>query len=235
MMRRNANRDGGGRWWLAAATLAVALASAGPVCADPLEPVNRVVFTFNAYAVDYVIDPIARVLKTWVPGPVQIASGNVYENLTEPEFVVAHWLAGDSRAASASLNRLLVNSTLGIGGIFDVASRIGIQRKQIEFTEALCAAGLPSGDYVVLPLVGPTSTITASAVSGFIVGGWFLLNMVSTTLATADLVIDLSASAASLRYVDDMPGKQPKDTYVAQRESYDAFLAKACPSNASRR
>lgn len=123
MMRRNANRDGGGRWWLAAATLAVALASAGPVCADPLEPVNRVVFTFNAYAVDYVIDPIARVLKTWVPGPVQIASGNVYENLTEPEFVVAHWLAGNSRAASASLNRLLVNSTLGIGGIFDVASK----------------------------------------------------------------------------------------------------------------
>ena len=184
---------------LAAATLVAGLLMASPARADALEPVNRAMFTFNDYAVDYVINPLAGFAGTWIPEHLRIAGTNVYENLTEPEFVVAHWLAGNNPAATDSLGRLLINSTLGLGGIFDVASSLGIHRKEIEFGEALCSAGLPTGHYLVLPLVGPTNVATAGAVSGFIVGGWFLLSMVSPVLATADLVIDLSASAASLR------------------------------------
>jgi len=187
-------------------------------------------FGFNDAAIDDVIDPTARFASTWIPQPVREIGSNFYENLTEPEFVVAHLLAGNYRLASDSMGRLAINSTLGLGGLFDVAGKLGIRRTQIEFGAALCAAGLPAGDYVVLPLVGPTNVIAAGAVSGFIVGGWFALSLVSATLATADLVIDLSASAASLRHVDDIPDQQAPDPYAIQRADYATYLATACPA-----
>jgi phospholipid-binding lipoprotein MlaA len=207
------------------------LIAASPAQADPLESLNRAMFTFNDNAVYYVIDPLAQAADTWIPGALRTAGSNVYENLTEPEFIVAHSLAGNGGAAADSTYRMIINSTLGIGGLFDVASRLGIRRQQIEFGEALCQAGLPTGQYLVLPLVGPTNAVTATAVSGFIVGGWFVLSLVSTTLATADLVLDLSASAASLRYAGDVPDQQARDPYSIQREEYLAYLAKSCPSD----
>ena len=211
--------------------VAAGLIAATPAQADPLESLNRAMFTFNDNAVYYVIDPLARAADTWIPDTLRTAGSNVYENLTEPEFIVAHSLAGNRGAAADSTYRLVINSTLGIGGLFDVASRLGIGRQQIEFGEALCQAGLPAGQYLVLPLVGPTNAVTATAVSGFIVGGWFLLSLVSTTLATADLVLDLSASAASLRYAGDMPDQQAHDAYSIQREEYLAYLRKSCPGH----
>lgn len=214
-----------------ALAITLALAAANPAHADPLEPLNRAMFTFNDNAVYYVIDPVGRFADRWIADPLREAGSNVYENLTEPEFIVAHWLAGNRPAAADSIYRLAINSTLGIGGIFDLASRLGIHRQNIEFGAALCDAGLPAGQYIVLPLVGPTNTVAAGAISGFIVGGWYLLSMVSTTLATADLVLDLSASAASLRYAGDVPDHQAQDAYSIQRAEYLAYLAKSCPGS----
>ena len=213
----------------AALALAV-LAAASPARADPLETVNRAMFSFNDNAVYYVIDPVRRFSDAWIPDPLRTAGGNVYENLTEPEFMVANWLAGDGSAAIDSVYRMAINSTLGIAGIFDVASSFGIRRTPVDFGAALCDAGLPPGEYLVLPLVGPTNVVAAGAISGFIVGGWFALSLVSSTLATADLVLDLSASAASLRYAGDMPDQQARDAYSTQREEYLAYLARSCPA-----
>ncbi|MBI1208104.1 MAG: VacJ protein [Azospirillum sp.] len=215
---------------LAVGAVVAATLAAGPARSDPLEPVNRAMFTFNDYAVYYVIDPLSDFTQTWIPIPVREIGKNLYENLTEPEFVVAHLLAGDHQSATNSFSRFVVNSTVGLAGAFDVASALGIERRHIEFGEALCAAGAPAGDYLVLPLVGPTNVTTASLVTGFIVGGWYLLSMISPILATADLVIDFSASAASLRYANDMPGHEPTDPYALQREGYLEYLAEACPA-----
>ena len=216
--------------WPATAALAAGLATAAPAQADPLEPFNRAMFTFNTYAVDHVIDPLAQFSQAWIPQPLRTAGSNVYENLTEPEFIVAHVLAGDNGAATASIGRLAVNSTLGLGGLFDVAGRFGIDRTPIEFGEALCAAGVPTGDYVVLPLVGPSNVVTAASVSVFIVGGYYVLSLLSTALATADLIVDFSASAASLRHADDMPDRQARDAYAVQRADYLSYLTTACPA-----
>jgi phospholipid-binding lipoprotein MlaA len=211
------------------ALLVILFGVAGPAVAraDTLESVNRSMFDFNNATITWIIDPLSEFVRAWVPQPVRQAGSNVYENITEPEFVVAHMMVGDSKAAQDSLRRLILNSTLGLGGLFDVATGIGFRRKPIEFGAALCQAGLSPGDYLILPLVGPTNVTTASAIVGFIVGGWYALSMVSAALATADLVIDMSASAASLRYAGDAP-PDGSDPYLLQRGDYWSYMRGGC-------
>lgn len=192
-----------------------------------LEAFNRQVFAFNRAAVVYVIDPVAGVLDTWLPDPVKTAGGNVYDNLVEPEFIVTNLMADDHRQAGISAQRFLINSTVGIAGVFDPASRLGLERREIEFAEGLCAAGVLPGSYVVLPLIGPTNVTSAGLLSGFFAAEWWLLSLVSPALATADLVVDLSASAASLRYARDIPDAVG-DPYAHQRTEYRAYLRDGC-------
>ncbi len=196
---------------------------------DSLEAFNRRVFGFNRFVVDTVVNPTADVLGEWLPGPVKTAGHNVYSNLIEPEFIVTNLMADDHRQALISTQRFLINSTVGLGGIFDPASQLGLRRREVEFAEGLCAAGLSPGSYVVLPLIGPTNTTSAGLVAGFFAVEWWLLSWISPAVATADLVIDLSASAASLRYARDLPadggGVEP---YQAQRADYHDYIRKGC-------
>lgn len=195
---------------------------------DPHEWANRKLFGFNQWLVFAMVDPLADWLeKTLSPG-IKQAGQNVYANLVEPEFIVTNWMMGDSQAAWASVQRFLINSTVGVVGLWDPASRLGIQRTEAEFTEALCVAGLNPGNYVVLPVVGPVSSTSAMLVTGFFAVEWYLLAILSPTIATIDLIIDLSASAASLRYARDLPDEALQDPYVLQRTGYRAYLEPHC-------
>lgn len=197
---------------------------------DPHEAVNRRVFAFNGFVARNVIDPTAWVLDVSLPEMVKQAGRNVYSNLIEPEFLVTNLMVGDNKAAGVSAARFGINSTVGLLGVWDPASRLGLVRKEVEFTEGLCATGLKPGDFVVLPLVGPTSATSALLVTGFFAVEWFLLAQISPVIATADLVIDLSASAASLRYARDVPDGESKDPYAIQRADYKAYLDRGCPA-----
>jgi phospholipid-binding lipoprotein MlaA len=199
--------------------------------ADPLEAFNRVMFAFNNQVVDYVIAPVSGALAAWVPPAVREAGGNVYANLTEPEFIVTNLFSGNQADAGLSAGRFLVNSTLGIGGLFDPATGFGLVRRETEFGESLCAAGVPTGPYLVLPLIGPTNVASAGLLTGFFAVEWYALSLISTLLATADLVVDISASAASLRHVADQPDRTQQDPYQIQRADYLEYLKKGCEGN----
>jgi len=168
---------------------------------DPLENVNRAIFAFNENAVTYVIKPLSATLSELVPEPVKQAGANVYSNLIEPEFIVTNLIIGNYSAAGTSAARFGVNSTIGLAGAFDPASSLDLVRTETEFSEALCKAGLPAGNYLVLPLIGPVNTVSAGLLTGFFAVEWYALSLISSVLATADLVVDLSASAASLSAV----------------------------------
>ena len=133
-----------------ASGLALAVIPATRAEADPLESFNRVMFDFNTLATDTVIGPVAGALAAWVPQPVRQAGNNVYANLTEPEFIVTNLFSGRNADAGLSASRFVVNSTLGIGGLFDPATGLGLVRRETEFGESLCAAGVPTG-----PIDGP--------------------------------------------------------------------------------
>ena len=214
-----------------ALALVVAATLAKPAFAndDPFERFNRSIHIFNRFVVDYVIDPVTGIMQTTVPDIMRIASANIYNNLTEPEFVVTNLMVGNSEGASVSIQRLIVNSTVGLGGLFNLAEDwFGLVRHQTEFSEALCSVGVEPGAYLVLPLIGPTTVNGASLATGFIVGGWYLLNLVSPLLATADLIIDFSASAASLHYVDDVGDISKADPYASQRGNFWHYLHDGC-------
>lgn len=208
------------------------------VIEDPLEQVNRSIFLFNEKAVIYVISPLSAALSEVVPEAAKQAGANFYSNLIEPEFIVTNLLTGNYPGAGASAARFGVNSTIGIAGLFDPASSMDITRTETEFSEALCKAGLPAGSYLVLPLIGPVNTVSAGLLTGFFAVEWYALSLISSVLATADLVIDFSASAASLRDIGEIPDTDGGDAYLTQRREYLEYLLPACagagqPENAA--
>ncbi len=203
--------------------------SSPPPSTDPYELLNRRMFGFNAWLVGNVVDPVASWLVDNTHEQLQQAGHNIYENLIEPEFIVSNLFAGNYSAAGVSAKRFAINTTLGMLGSWDAAQWLGYQRKEVGFVESLCMAGMPAGNYVVLPAVGPASGNTALLVTGFFSIEWYLLAMLSSTVATADLVVDVSASAASLREMRDIPVGSPEvDPYLVQRDGYLGYLKTAC-------
>ncbi len=205
-----------------------AAAAPSPATSDPLEAFNRSMFEFNNLVVDYVIDPVSGVLRAWVPVFVREAGARMYDNLTEPEFIVTNLFSGNKADAGVSASRFAINTTLGLAGLFDPASEMGFVRRETEFGESLCHLGVPTAPFVVLPFIGPANTWSAGLLTGFFAVEWYALSMISTLLATADLVVDISASAASLRHATDQPDMAARDPYILQRTEYLQYVEKGC-------
>jgi phospholipid-binding lipoprotein MlaA len=130
---------------------------------DPWEPVNRVIFNFNDRVDSVTLKPIARGYGRIVPEPVRDGVSNFFNNLGEPRNMVNSALQGKFHEASVDMSRFLLNTTLGVGGFFDLATRWGLQRNDEDLGQTLGSYGTPSGPYVVLPLLGP-STLRDAAV-----------------------------------------------------------------------
>ncbi|CAK0775547.1 phospholipid-binding lipoprotein MlaA [uncultured Gammaproteobacteria bacterium] len=200
---------------------------------DYFEPVNRVMFRFNETVVDYIVDPAAWALDKVTPGFVQHAAWNMYENISEPEFIFTNLLAGYPKAALVSVGRFGVNSTVGLAGIFDVATPIGLERRTTEVSESMCKVGIPPGPYIVLPLIGPTNLFSGGILGATLAAEWYVLSLVSAALAAADAVFDVSVSVASLRHVRDIPGDHNPDHYALQQQEFWDYVKAGCtPSEA---
>ncbi len=125
--------------------------------ADPWEPVNRVVFEINTGVDKATLKPIARGYEKVVPRPVRTGVGNFMRNLETPASSVNNLLQGKPAAAISELLRFAVNTTWGIGGIFDVASRGGLEARPEDFGQTAAVWGVPAGPYVMLPFRGPST------------------------------------------------------------------------------
>ena len=196
--------------------------------ADPLEEFNRSMFAFNNQVVDHVIDTLSGLVRDWVPPPVREAGARFYDNLTEPEFIVTNLFSGHNADAGVSASRFAINTTLGVAGIFDPATEMGFVRRETEFGEAMCNLGVATQPFVVLPLIGPANVWSAGLLTGFFAVEWYALSLISSLLATADLVVDISASAASLRHAADQPDMAARDPYDIQRADYLKYIEKGC-------
>ena len=124
---------------------------------DPFEPVNRVVFGVNEVVDKAVLKPTAKVYKAVMPNFAERGVRNFFSNLGEVRNAVHNTLQGKIGGTVRSTGRFIINSTVGIGGLFDVASKIGIEPKREDLGQTLGVWGLNSGPYLVLPFVGPSS------------------------------------------------------------------------------
>jgi len=202
---------------------------------DVLQPLNRAMFRFNEVVVDYLVDPLAGALGKRTPKFIQHAAANVYENIGEPEFVFTNLLAGHGRDALISVGRFAVNSTVGLAGLFDVATPIGLERRGTEVSEAMCRAGIPPGPYLVLPLIGPTNVFSGGLLGAVLAAEWYALSLVSAALAAGDAIFDVSVAVASLRHVRDIPEDGNSDLYARQQKEFWDYVKAGCgPAEATK-
>lgn len=125
---------------------------------DPLEPLNRAVYNINEGADILVIRPAAEIYRGAVPDPIRTAVRNFLQNLAAPLVIANELLQGDFAAAQTAFERLLVNTTIGVGGFVDIAGTY-LDKPFVyeDFGQTLAVWGVPSGPYLVLPLLGPST------------------------------------------------------------------------------
>lgn len=164
MSSSTASKSGATRWPRLSLALAGALLVAG--CAqkpapqgfnDPLEANNRQVHDFNRSVDRAILRPSARGYGTSFPQPVKQGIANFAGNLDAPGDVVNNLLQGRPHYAVQNTLRFALNTTIGIGGLFDPASAIGLDGKPTDFGETLHVWGAGEGNYVEFPLLGPTT------------------------------------------------------------------------------
>ena len=124
---------------------------------DPLEGINRSIYSFNTTADKYVLRPIAKGYDTVLPGPAKKGVSNFFLNLGEPWSVVNNILQGKVDRAVGSTYRFVVNSTVGVLGLIDVAKYQGIERTPEDLGQTLATWGVKPGPYLMLPFLGPTN------------------------------------------------------------------------------
>jgi phospholipid-binding lipoprotein MlaA len=122
---------------------------------DPLEAMNRSVFAFNDAVDRAVLKPVATVYKEDLPGWTRKGIGNFFSNLDDVWSVVNHALTLRGEAFANSLGRVVINSTVGLAGVLDVASDLDIEKRSANFNITLARWGVGAGPYVVVPILGP--------------------------------------------------------------------------------
>ena len=161
-------------------TLAGCASGPFPNKADPFEPLNRGVFGFNDAVDRTVLVPVATAYEKVLPSPVRTGVNNFFSNLGEVWNFANNGLQLKAQNSAETLMRFNVNTFFGLGGLIDVASELGIDRHSEDFGQTLGRYGVPSGPYVVLPILGS-----------------------STLRDTAALPLDMKGDLVG--YVDDIP------------------------------
>jgi phospholipid-binding lipoprotein MlaA len=123
---------------------------------DPLERVNRWSYNFNAQFDEYVFLPVSNGYRR-VPGPIRLGVHNFFHNLGEVTSTANYMLQLRLKGGARSLGRFVINSTIGIGGLFDVAAKFKLSPEQTGFGATLSTWGVPPGPYLVIPILGPST------------------------------------------------------------------------------
>ena len=197
-----------------------------PSIADPLEPLNRVLFVVNDKAYFWVMKPVARGYRAVVPELVRLSVRNFFSNIAMPIRFVNNLLQGKIRSSGVELIRFAINTTAGIGGLFDPAKNdFHFDPRNEDLGQTFGAYGLGHGFYIVLPLLGPSSLRDAAGLAGD-----FFLDPVNHA-GDGDVVVGAKAVKAvnelSLRIgeYEDLT-KSAIDPYVAVRDAYSQYRAK---------
>jgi phospholipid-binding lipoprotein MlaA len=155
-------------WRGAALALGAGLALSG--CAtpanprDPFEKFNRAMFSFNDAVDKAALKPAATAYKKVLPSFVQTGVNNFFGNLSDAWSAANNLLQGKGEAGMSDVTRFALNSTLGLGGLLDIASEAGLRKHNEDFGQTLGHWGVPSGPYLMLPLLGPSTVRDATGI-----------------------------------------------------------------------
>lgn len=192
-------------------------AAAITVNPDPWENLNRKIFAFNHRLDRWILRPVAKGYKTITPNFVELGIGNFFNNLDEVSNALNSALQWKWGQAGNDSGRLLLNSTVGLAGLFDVASKAGLPRSEGEdFGQTLAVWGVESGPYLMLPFLGPATL--RDGVSKFADRYTNPVTYVDPTEAEWGLrIVDVIDSRAQLLQADSLIAG---DSYVLLRDFY---------------
>ena len=205
---------------LLAAAFALSGCASGPTAkpGDPLEPMNREIFKFNDAADKYVARPIATGYVKVTPAPLRTAISSFFSNIGDIGNFANNLLQLKITDATEDFMRIAINSTLGIGGLFDWASAAGLPKHDQDFGLTLGHYGVPSGPYLVLPLLGPSSARDATnwIASIPLNPGTYL----STEADVSLFVMRFVSARADLLGATDILSQAALDKYAFVRDAY---------------
>jgi phospholipid-binding lipoprotein MlaA len=193
---------------------------------DPLEGWNRKVFSFNEAIDTAVLKPVAQAYKDVVPEYVRGLVGNVFGNIADAWSTVNHLLQGKFEDSLKMGFRVVTNSVFGIGGLLDIGTEIGLEKQSEDFGQTLGRWGMPSGPYVMLPVLGPsTLRDTAALPVDMQAGPTALIDDTRAKLLGITLLQVVNTRAVLLgasRVLDDVALDKYsflRDAYLARRQN----------------
>ena len=141
---------------------------------DPFEDINRIVFNISDDLDQAVLRPAAEFYSEYTPLFLKNGITNVFSNLSEVDTIVNQLLQGKVRYAAQDTGRFVINSTVGVAGFFDIAGRAGLEKHDEDFGQTLGFWGVPSGFYLFVPFLGPTTLrdMLAKPTSWFLSGNF---------------------------------------------------------------
>ena len=187
---------------------------------DPLEPMNRSIYGFNRTIDKAIIRPVAYGYRKFMPNPIQIGVSNFYSNIYELPTIANDVLQMKFSFAANDGGRFLINSTVGLLGILDPATRMGLNHREEDFGQTMKKWGVKKSSYLVLPILGP-STVRDSfgmAVDTFAFSIWPHIN--STSLRNSLFAVHLLDTRARLLKSEKVLDVVALDEYAVIRDAY---------------
>lgn len=196
---------------------------------DPLEKYNRKIYVFNDFLDRYFLEYVARGYRNKVPKPARDSVHNFLTNLASPISAFNSFIQGKGENGLATFSNFLINSTIGVFGLFDVAGEKGIRYHPEDFGQTLGHYGVKSGAYLIIPFMGPSSvrdfggTVTDQVVNPasynyFEIGGkTYLIGDEALIAVTFMRTVDTRESLIDI--IDDVR-KESFDPYATLRSAY---------------
>ena len=183
---------------------------------DPFEVFNRKIWAFNEFLDNNLAKPTAEIYTSIAPDPVEVAVSHFFRNINELDNTANQVLQGHPILAINDFSRFIINSTIGLAGFLDVASRLGLERHDEDFGQTLGSWGVPSGPYLMIPIYGPSTprSLTGRSVSS-VLSGTFAIKENDVRLA----ITGLDALETRARYLE-VESLIIGDRYSFIRDSY---------------
>jgi len=159
---RGSHRDGRAGWRCLAIALALTVlagCASQPPPQDPLINVNRKTYAMNEFLDGNAFEPVARAYTRVMPDPAERAVPRFFQNLNAGDRFAGALLQGKVKSSSIVLGRFVINSTVGVLGLFDAAQAVGLERQNEDIGQALESWGLTGSPYLMLPFLGPTTAV----------------------------------------------------------------------------
>lgn len=179
---------------------------------DPLESLNRITSGFNALFRQAILDPVVDVYQFVTPDPVEEIISNAASNLSEPITIGSSLLQGDTENAGVATQRFLINSTIGVAGLGDPATEMGLEQRREDLGQAFGANGVEPGPHIVLPILGPSNLRDAAG---------DILTGIASPLPLAGKIAGSAVEYSVKQDAINAIGENALDRYVAEREAYE--------------